>query len=158
MSQVNSSVFSKMINFAPILLSLLLIGSWLSLQPKSAPSVPTTPFDQYGAISWGDEKARLDNFAIQLQNDEKLVGYILVFDAVDGCPGEAQARAIRAKRYIVEHRGLAWNRVIWRREGYLESISTMLQPAPRQVSLPYPFLTTVPGKWGGVRSDRAPIS
>ena len=139
-----------MANFAGILLSLVLIGSWLPLQTNGVPLSPTTPFDQYGAISWEDEKARLDNFAIQVQNDEKLIGYILVFDAVGGCPGEAQARAIRAKRYIVEHRGLAWNRVIWRREGYLEGISTRLQPAPRQVILPHPFLSTVVGKDGAL--------
>jgi len=114
-----------MISFASILLPIVVIVSWLP--PHRAPSVPNTPFDQYGAISWEDEKARLDNFAIQLQNDEKLIGYVLVFDAVGGCPGEAQARAIRAKKYVVEHRGVAWNRVIWRREGYLEGLSTMLQ-------------------------------
>ena len=139
-----------MVNFAGLLLSLVLIASWLPPQANPAPSLPTTPFDEYGAISWEDEKARLDNFAIQVQNDDNLIGYILVFDAVGGCPGEAQARAIRAKRYVVEHRGVAWNRVIWRREGYVEGISTMLQPALRHVSLPHPFLSTVPGKDGAL--------
>jgi len=135
-----------MISFPSILLSVVLIVLWLPLHRE--PSVPNTPFDQYGAISWEDEKARLDNFAIQLQNDEKLIGYVLVFDAVGGCPGEAQARAIRAKKYVVEYRGVAWNRVIWRREGYLEGLSTKLQPAPRESSLPYPFLPIVAGKDG----------
>ena len=127
--------------------------SWLP--PHRAPSVPNTPFDQYGAISWEDEKAHLDNFAIQLQNDEKLIGYVLVFDSVGGCPGEAQARAIRAKKYVVEHRGVAWNRVIWRHEGYLEGLSTMLQPAPRESILPYPFLSTVAGKDGPLNRTSA---
>jgi hypothetical protein len=135
-----------MINFSAILVSLVF---FVSLLPQhGALLVATTPFDQYGAISWEDEKSHLDNFAIQLQNDEKLIGYILVFDAVGGCPGEAQARAIRAKKYIVEHRGVAWNRVIWRREGYHEGLSTMLQPTPRESILPYPFLSTVAGKDG----------
>jgi hypothetical protein len=98
-------------------------------------------FDRYGALRWEDEKARLDNFAIALQQDENLVGYILVFDSLGGCAGEAQARAIRAKRYIVEHRGVSWNRVIWRREGYTDGISTILQPVPRGVVLPHPFLS-----------------
>ncbi len=104
-----------MVNFSGILLSLVLIGSWLPPHTNGAPSLPTTPFDQYGAISWEDERARLDNFAIEVQSDEKLIGYILVFDAIGGCSGEAQAQAIRAKRYVVEHRHIAWNRVIWRR-------------------------------------------
>jgi|GEM_PF-4341774 len=30
------------------------------------------PFDSYGAISWEDEKAHLDNFAIALQHDPSI--------------------------------------------------------------------------------------
>ena len=102
--------------------------------------VPTTPFDEYGEIAWEDEKPRLDNFAIQLQQDSDLIGYVLVYDAAGGCGGEAQARAIRAKRYVVEHRGVPWNRVIWRQEGWQADIHTVLQPAKRSVIVPRPFL------------------
>ena len=101
--------------------------------------LPTSPFDEYGEISWEDEKAHLDNFAIQLQQDSDLIGYVLVYDAARGCPGEAQARAIRAKRYVV-HRGLPWNRVIWRQEGYQADIHTVLQPVKQNVIPPRPFL------------------
>jgi hypothetical protein len=101
-----------MFNIATALLSVALVVSWLT--PNSEPMVPDSPFDQYGTISWEDEQARLDNFAIQLQHWEKLIGNILVVETVGGCPGEAQARAIRAKRYLVEHRGVANNRLIWK--------------------------------------------
>jgi hypothetical protein len=101
--------------------------------------VPTSPFDEYGEIAWEDEKARLDNFAIQLQQDSDLIGYVLVYDAVGGCEGEAQARAIRAKGYVVEHRGVPWNRVIWRQEGYQSDIHTVLQPVKKNVILARPF-------------------
>jgi hypothetical protein len=100
---------------------------------------PITPFDDYGEITWENEKAHLDNFAIQLQRDPDLVGYVLVYDAAGGCAGEAQARAIRAKRYVVEHRGVPWNRVIWRQEGYQSGIHTVLQPVKKNVILPRPF-------------------
>ncbi len=139
-------------NFVGPLIFIIFLGSSLTAltgKPVSArPVLFDQPFDQYGAISWEAEKARLDNFAIQLQKDENLVGYIVVFDAVGGCPGEAQARAIRAKRYLVEYRGVAWNRVIWRRDGYLDGISTVLQPVPSAVTLPRPFLSTIAGKDG----------
>src|ERR1044072_8809645 len=79
----------------------------------------------YGAISWEDEKARLDNYAVQLQHEKDLIGYIFVFAGNGGCPGEAQARAIRAKRYIVEHRGVPWDRVVWRVEGYRQDLTTL---------------------------------
>jgi hypothetical protein len=59
-------------------------------------------FDEYGSICWEDEKARLDNFAIALLNDD--LGHIIVYDGKRACRGEAVARAIRAKKYLVEYR------------------------------------------------------
>jgi hypothetical protein len=109
-----------------LLLSLLTASSaFYEPEPDSI-----NPFDRYGAILWEDEKARLDNFAIHLQQTDKSLGYILVFDKTGGCPGEATARAIRAKRYLVEHRGVPWNRVVWRREGDEEDIRTTLWIVP----------------------------
>ena len=104
--------------------------------------------DDYGAISWENEKARLDNYAIQLQHEKHLIGYIFVFAANGGCPGEAQARAIRAKRYIVEHRDVPWNRVIWRVETYRQDLTTILQLLPPGTELPYPFYFATGGKDG----------
>ena len=135
-----------MFNIATTLLSVVLVVSWLT--PNSAPLVPDSPFDLYGTISWEDEKARLDNFAIQLQHWENLIGYILVVEAVGGCPGEAQARAIRAKRYLVEYRGIPTNRLVWRVERYREQLSTTLLLAPPEITLDYGFLSTISGKAG----------
>ncbi|HTG93177.1 MAG TPA: hypothetical protein VL866_11350 [Pyrinomonadaceae bacterium] len=100
-------------------------------------------FEQYGAIKWEDERALLDNFAIQVLRDPNLIGYILVFDDIGGCPGEAQARAIRAKRYLMEIRNVPSDRVIWRTEGFSDGISTILQPAPRVMVIPYQDLGVV---------------
>jgi|SRR5205085_11780729 len=126
------------ISAAMFLLLLHVVASALLCDGASVPS-PTTPFDQYGAVLLEYEKARLDNFAIQLQNEENLIGYILVFDRTGGCAGEAKARSMRAKRYVVEHRGIPWNRVIWRREGYDSSINTTLLLAPRGAIVPFPY-------------------
>lgn len=116
----------------------LLIGS--SVPRETEPNAwSNSRFDDYGEIRWEWEKARLDNFAIQLTNYPTSVGAILVFDRTGGCPGEAVARAKRAKRYVVEHRGVPWNRVFWRKEGYASGISTMLLMVPQGASLPYPF-------------------
>ena len=119
--------------------------------PFSRADVPTVRrtlpadrlFDQYGRIKWEDEQARLDNFAIQLSNDPDAIGYIFVYDANNLCAGEAQARAMRAKRYIVEHRGVQWNRVIWRIDGYIEEFMTYLQPVSRSIPISYPFLEEI---------------
>lgn len=104
--------------------------------------------DDYGAISWENEKARLDSYARQLQHKKHLIGYIFVFAANGGCPGEAQARAIRAKRYLVEHRGVPWNRVIWRVESYRQDLTTMTELFPPGTDLSYPFYSGTGGKDG----------
>jgi hypothetical protein len=109
-------------------------------------------FDQYGRINWEDEQAHLDNFAIQLMNEPDLIGYIFVYDGNNICAGEAQARAMRAKRYVVEHRGVQWNRVIWRIDGYIEEFMTYLQPVSRSIPISYPFLAEI------MRSPRSHVT
>jgi hypothetical protein len=64
---------------------------------------PARKYDEYGNIRFNDEKARLDNYAIDLQNTPGSMGYILAYGT---CAGEAQARADRAKDYLVNTRGI----------------------------------------------------
>jgi hypothetical protein len=70
--------------------------------------VPPTKFDEYGNIKFNDEKARLDNYAIQLQNQPGSQGTIIAYGS---CAGEAQARADRAKDYLVNTRGIEAGRI-----------------------------------------------
>jgi hypothetical protein len=95
-------------------------------------------FDEYGRIGWRDEKARLDNFAIQLIDEPKAIGYIFVINGRNGCSEEAAARAIRAKRYLVEHRSVPWNRVISKEDGYGDTFRTVLLAAPADRPFSYP--------------------
>jgi len=74
-----------------------------STNVRTPPQVNPTKFDEYGNIRFNDEKARLDNYAIQLQNAPGSQGYILAYGT---CAGEAQARADRAKDYLVNTRGI----------------------------------------------------
>jgi hypothetical protein len=65
-------------------------------------------FDEYGNIRFNDEKARLDNYAIQLQNAPTdratIIGY-------GSCAGEGLNRANRAKDYLVNTRGIDAGRI-----------------------------------------------
>lgn len=88
-------------------------------------------FDSYGDLSWEDEKAHLDNFAIALQHDSESVGYIIVYAGRRACVGEAKDRALRAKKYVVETRGIQSSRIKWIDGGYREELTVILQPAPR---------------------------
>jgi len=68
-------------------------------------------FDSYGDLSWEDEKAHLDNFAIALQNDSDSIGYIIVYAGRRSCIGEAKDRALRAKKYLVQTRAIEASRI-----------------------------------------------
>jgi hypothetical protein len=70
---------------------------------KVAPP-PARKFDEYGNIRFNDEKARLDNYAIQLQNQPGSAATIIVYGS---CAGEAQQRGDRAKDYLVNTRGIS---------------------------------------------------
>jgi hypothetical protein len=114
-------------------LSLMLIGAAATDFPFNS------AFDEYGRICWENEKARLDNFAIALQNaDRSTLGHIIVYDGKIACRGEAIARAIRAKKYLVEYRKIEPNRIVWRWGGYTSEMTTQLVLTPRDASI-WPF-------------------
>jgi len=103
-----------------------------------------SPFDEYGAVCWEDEKARLDNFAFALETaDRATLGHIIVYDGKLACRGEAFARAIRAKKYLVEHRKLEADRILLRWGGYLEDMITTLVITPPGATI-WPFRSSIP--------------
>lgn len=60
-------------------------------------------FDEYPDINFNNEKARLDNFAIQLQQDPGSIGYLVAYGSRSG---QAQERLQRAMDYLVNSRGI----------------------------------------------------
>ena len=72
------------------------------------PPTPPRKFDEYGNIRFNDEKARLDNYAITLQNEPGTTATIIVYGS---CAGEAQQRGDRAKDYLVNTRGIEAGRI-----------------------------------------------
>jgi hypothetical protein len=69
-------------------------------------------FDEFPAIARNEEKARLDNFAIELQNDPSARGYIIVYPDEHGRPGEVQIHSARVVDYLVNSRGLDNQRIV----------------------------------------------
>ena len=85
---------------------------------RTAPKTPVK-FDEYGDIRFNDEKARLDNYAIQLQNDPTSQAYIIGYGTCSGdglCSHTscivAQKRIERAKEYLVNTRGIDAGRIV----------------------------------------------
>jgi hypothetical protein len=69
-------------------------------------------FDEYPAVARNDEKARLDNFAIELQNDPSANGYVIVNPGEQGRPAEVRTHATRIVDYLVNSRRLDGRRII----------------------------------------------
>ena len=68
-------------------------------------------FDEYYDIARNDEKARLDNYAIQLQAEPGAQGYVIVYPSRKAKGNMAQERAQRIVDYLVNPRGLDASRV-----------------------------------------------
>ena len=88
------------------------------------------PFDEYGDIKFNDEKARLDNFAIQLSNDPLSSGYILMSAGQETFENEATERLNRAKSYLVNVREIDSNRVVTVDCGFAPDLTIKLFIAP----------------------------
>jgi hypothetical protein len=107
-------------------------------------------FDEFGDINCEDEMARLDNFAIQLQNDPAAKGVMVFYGGRrfrGRLPkqGEAAARAARMKPYLVERRRISSERVIVIDGGYREEFQVDLWVIPADIAPPEPSLT-IPAK------------
>ncbi|MBV9956970.1 MAG: hypothetical protein JO360_01060 [Acidobacteria bacterium] len=103
-------------------------------------------FDQYGELSFNDEKARLDNFAIELQNNPGAQGYIIAYGGRRGHHGEVDARLERIRNYLLNRRGLAPEFTVTLDGGYREEFTIELYIVPRGFDTPTPTPTVSPNE------------
>lgn len=102
--------------------------------PNSIADQPTTDgnphsilkFDEYGDLAISEEDKRLDDFALKLRNDPNAQGYIIAYAGRRARAGQAQARATRAKNYLVTKRGIERGRIVAVDGGYREDLTVEL--------------------------------
>ena len=68
-------------------------------------------FDEFGEISRNDEKARLDNFAIDLQNDPSSTAYVIIYPGQGSKSAQVQTQKSRIVDYLVNSRGFNAGRI-----------------------------------------------
>jgi hypothetical protein len=105
-------------------------------QVKMAPVACGLPLDEYGDIRFEDEKARLDNFAIQLLNDSLASGTILMYAGQETFKNEAAERLARAKSYLIKVRDTDPNRIVTLDCGFRTELSIRLIIVPLGAALP----------------------
>jgi hypothetical protein len=76
------------------------------------PKASSRKFDEFPDITRNDEKARLDNYGIELQNDPTSTAYVIVYPGRTSKRGEVQHHASRVIDYLVNSRGLDQRRIV----------------------------------------------
>lgn len=92
--------------------------------------ITSTLVDYYPPLARDDEKARLDNFAIQLQNDPSSKGYVIVYGGPKGYSAEKQKRIKRATEYLILTRGIDSARIVTMEGGVRDQPTTELWIVP----------------------------
>lgn len=77
-------------------------------------------FDRVPEVSYDDLKARLDNFAIELQNTPDAQGYVVVYTGLKKA-GQYDRLRKRVEDYLVGKRGTDRSRLVIRNGGYRET-------------------------------------
>jgi hypothetical protein len=107
------------------------------------PPPPRVPrkFDEFPNLAFDDQKARLDNLAIELANSQDSTGYVIVYSGRASRPGQAQRLGERAKGYLVRTRGVDASRITIIDGGYREADEFEIWIVPQGAQPPQPTPT-----------------
>ena len=95
-------------------------------------------FDEFPDISRNDEKARLDNYGVELQNDPSSTAYIIVYPGRSGKPGDVQRHTTRIVDYLVNSRGIDARRFVTLVGGTRDELMVELWSCPQGATPPNP--------------------
>jgi hypothetical protein len=112
---------------------------------KEIPVPECRMFDQFPSTAFDDTKARLDNLAIELQNNQDLTAYIFVYAGRTSRVGQADALGRRAMDYLVNQRGMDSSRINIINGGYREEDYIEIWVCPPGARAPQPSPTVQPG-------------
>jgi hypothetical protein len=102
------------------------------------------PFDRYGDIKFSDEKARLDNIAVQLMNQPLSTASILMSAGKVTFENETSEHLARAKSYLVNVREVDPNRIVTVDCGFSQDLSIQLYVVPLGATVPVCNFIEVP--------------
>lgn len=100
--------------------------------------------DELHGLDWEGAMARLDNFALELNNIPNSIGVIIVYGGQRGRRGEAQAWGKCLTDYIVSRRGINADRIVLVNGGYRESIIVEIWQSVSKEFIPKPAPTVDP--------------
>jgi hypothetical protein len=104
-------------------------------EPSNRVIMEPDRFDQWGDIRLNDENARLDKLANQAKEWPLSIIYLFIHAGQTACAGEAKARGIRAKNYLV-NRGISSERIVLTDAGWRKELSVQVWIWPPQLGKP----------------------
>jgi len=102
------------------------------------PRIVSRRFDEFPDIQRNDEKARLDNLVIELQNDPSATAYVVIYPGRGGKRGDVQHHASRVVEYMVNSRGIDKERIVTLVGSTREELFVELWITPRGATPPNP--------------------
>ena len=103
-------------------------------------------FDECNNCTFDDQKARLDNLAVELQNDPSTRGYIVAYGGRMSPIGQVEKLMSRARDYLVTQRGIDASRLVVVNGGFREEDSVELWLVPSGAAAPQPRPTVQAGE------------
>jgi hypothetical protein len=104
--------------------------------PEDASFERSTMWDEFGVQKLDDALARLDNYAIQLQNIPRWIGYVIVYAGRHTSSATAKRYSRRFRSHLVTKRGLPASRVVMINGGYREDLEVELFLISKDISPP----------------------
>jgi PEGA domain len=93
-------------------------------------------FDECNNCTFDDQKARLDNLAVELQNDPSTTAYIIAYGGRYSPLSQVEVLMKRARNYMVDQRGIDASRLVIVNGGFREGDSVELWIVPSGAAAP----------------------
>lgn len=115
------------------------------VRPPERVEHPSRQFDVCCSCSFDDQKARLDNLAIELQADPSTMTYVIAYGGRTSRIGQADLLGSRARDYLVAQRGIDQSRITVMNGGFREEDCVELWVIPSGATPPQPTPTVQAG-------------
>jgi hypothetical protein len=113
--------------------------------PPPAREDPAREYDTCCTCTFDDQKARLDNLAVELQNEPATTTYIIAYGGRTSRAGQADMLGARAREYLTAQRGIDASRIVVLNGGYREEDCVELWLVPSGATPPRATPTVSPG-------------
>jgi hypothetical protein len=107
-----------------------------NVAPLAPPVVGPSVYDQFRSVAFDDDKARLDNLAIELQSQPTATAHIIVYGGRNKSASQTNALVDRTRNYLVNVRRIDPNRVNVVNGGNRENTSFEFWMVPQGAETP----------------------